>query len=118
MFRSRIILSAGLLALGASLAEPAAHAADAPKTQYLPLLTYRVGPYAPSGIPSWAGMLDTIRYYNEVLGGVDGVKISTEECETGWLPEKGIECYERMKDGRDGSPVPMIVPDWRRSPTR
>ena len=111
MFRSSTTLAAGLLALGASLAAPAAHAADAPKTQYLPLLTYRVGPYAPSGIPSWAGELDTIRYYNEVLGGVDGVKISTEECETGWLPEKGIECYERMKDGRNGSPVPMIVPD-------
>jgi branched-chain amino acid transport system substrate-binding protein len=107
---SRRTTLAGLLALGIGLAGPAASAAAQPQTQYLPLLTYRVGPYAPSGIPIWAGFLDTIRYYNEVLGGVDGVKIVTEECETGWLAEKGVECYERLKGGRDGSPVPLIHP--------
>jgi branched-chain amino acid transport system substrate-binding protein len=100
---------AGALALTAGFAG-SAFAAEAPQEQYLPLLTYRVGPYAPSGVSIWAGFLDTIRYYNEQKGGVDGVKIVTQECETGWLAEKGVECYERLKGGRNGSQVPFILP--------
>lgn len=96
-------------ALAAIAVTPAAFADPAPE-QYLPLFTYRVGPYAPSGISIWAGFLDTIRYVNEIEGGVDGVKIVTEECETGWLAEKGIECYERLKGGKNGSPVALIHP--------
>jgi branched-chain amino acid transport system substrate-binding protein len=103
----RKIAAAALLA--AMLTTPVAFAAS-PPDQYLPLLTYRVGPYAPSGVQIWAGFLDTIRYFNEVKGGVDGVKIVTEECETGWLAEKGVECYERLKGGKNGSPVPFIHP--------
>ena len=98
------------LALGAAVTTGPARAADAPPAQFIPLLTYRVGPYAPSGVSIWAGFLDTVRYYNEQKGGVDGVKIVTQECETGWLAEKGVECYERLKDGLNGSPVPFILP--------
>ncbi len=97
------------VAFAAALAAPPVFAQSAPE-QYLPLLTYRVGPYAPSGISIWAGFLDTVRYFNEVEGGVDGVKIVTEECETGWLAEKGVECYERLKGGKNGSPAPLMLP--------
>ena len=44
-------------------------AADAHQGQQLvPVLTYRTGPYAPSGIPFIGGLLDYIRYVNEVQG--------------------------------------------------
>ncbi|MET1027839.1 MAG: ABC transporter substrate-binding protein [Dongiaceae bacterium] len=85
--------------------------AQAAGEQYLPLLTYRVGPYASSGIPVWAGYIDYLNYVNEVEGGINGVKIVFDECETGWLAEKGVECYERVKDGRNGAPVAIVFPN-------
>jgi branched-chain amino acid transport system substrate-binding protein len=36
--------------------------------QFVPVLTYRTGPYAPSGIPFIGSLLDYIRYVNEVQG--------------------------------------------------
>jgi branched-chain amino acid transport system substrate-binding protein len=109
-FRAFVFGAVSALTMSAAAAASPAHAANAAAAQYLPLLTFRVGPYAPSGVSIWAGFLDTVRYYNEQLGGVDGVKIATQECETGWLAEKGVECYERVKDGHNGSPVPFILP--------
>ncbi|ABY31879.1 ABC transporter substrate-binding protein [Methylorubrum extorquens] len=78
--------------------------------QYIPLATYRVGAYASSGTPVWGGTIDYLRYLNEVEGGINGVKLTWEECETEWAVEKGVECYERLKGGRDGSPVPLFLP--------
>ncbi len=34
---------------------------------------------------------------NERDGGINGVKISFEECETGYATDRGVECYERLK---------------------
>jgi len=101
------------LALAASSIGIAAFAgtAQAAGEQYLPLLTYRVGPYASSGIPVWAGYIDYLNYVNEVEGGINGVKIAFDECETGWLAEKGVECYERVKGGRNGAPVAIVFPN-------
>ncbi len=56
----------------------------------LPLATYRVGAYASSGVQVWAGMIDYLRYINEVEGGINGVKLVWQECETEWTAEKGI----------------------------
>ena len=83
--------------------------AQAAGEQYLPLLTYRVGPYASSGIPVWAGFRDYLTYINEAEGGINGVKIVFDECETGWLAEKGVECYERVKGGLNGAPAALWV---------
>ncbi len=100
------------LALAASIGIAAfAGTAQAAGEQYLPLLTYRVGPYASSGIPVWAGYIDYLNYVNEVEGGINGVKIAFDECETGWLAEKGVECYERVKGGRNGAPVAIVFPN-------
>ena len=30
-------------------------------------------------------------------GGINGVKITFEECETGYATDRGVECYERLK---------------------
>jgi branched-chain amino acid transport system substrate-binding protein len=88
-------------ALGLSLISTSLSAAE----QYVPLPTYRVGPYASSGALWWAGTLDYFRYINEVEGGINGVKIKYEEFETEWSPDRTVEVYERVKKGKDGSPL-------------
>ena len=93
----------------AALAIGAESRAD-PAKQYFPLATFRVGAYASSGIPVWAGEIDYFRYVNDVEGGINGVKLVWDECETEWAVEKGVECYERVKGGKDGSPVPIFLP--------
>jgi branched-chain amino acid transport system substrate-binding protein len=64
---------------------------------YVPLLTYRTGPFAGSGIPIADGMHDYLNMLNERDGGIGGVKIAIEECETGYDTKKGVECYESTK---------------------
>ena len=65
--------------------------------QFLPHLVYRTGPYAPNGIPFANGVADYWTLINERDGGINGVKIVFEECETGYATDKGVECYERLK---------------------
>ncbi len=67
------------------------------KEQFFPLLVYRTGPYAPNGTPWANGKQDYIKLINARDGGVNGVKITYEECETGYATDKGVECYERLK---------------------
>jgi branched-chain amino acid transport system substrate-binding protein len=80
----------------AGLVSPAAVAAEA-KEQFFPLLVYRTGPYAPNGTPWANGKQDYIKMINARDGGINGVKITFEECETGYATDKGVECYERLK---------------------
>src|SRR5215831_12797493 len=51
---------------------------------YVPLLTYRTGPFAGSGIPIANGMHDYLTMLDERDGGVGGVRINVDECETGY----------------------------------
>jgi branched-chain amino acid transport system substrate-binding protein len=76
-----------------ALAVPAA----AEEGIYVPLLTYRTGPFAGSGIPIANGMHDYLTMLNERDGGIGGVKLNVEECETGYDTKKGVECYEQIK---------------------
>lgn len=71
--------------------------------QFIPLLVYRTGSFAPLGIPWADGKLDYLKLVNERDGGVNGVKIVYEECETGYSTDKGVECYERMKNDHGGA---------------
>src|SRR5882757_9323742 len=68
------------------------------KEQFFPLLAYRTGPYAPNGTPWANGKQDYIKMINARDGGINGVKITFEECETGYATDKGVECYERLKN--------------------
>ena len=63
----------------------------------MPLLTYRTGPFAGSGIPIANGMNDYLQMLNERDGGIGGVKLVVEECETGYDTKKGVECYEQVE---------------------
>lgn len=95
-----LALTAALVAgtVGTLLAPSLAQAQA--KEQFFPLLVYRTGPYAPNGTPWANGKQDYIKYVN-ATGGINGVKIAFEECETGYATDKGVECYERLK-GRPG----------------
>lgn len=91
MLRATLILAA---AVGVTAA---AAPAQAQNEQYMPALVYRTGPYAPNGIPFANGVIDYWNMINERDGGINGVKLTPEECETGYATDKGVECYERMK---------------------
>ena len=67
------------------------------KEQFFPLLSYRTGPYAPNGIPWANGKQDYLKLINARDGGINGVKVTYEECETGYATDRGVECYERLK---------------------
>ena len=70
---------------------------------FVPVLVYRTGAYAPNGIPWADGYVDYLKLVN-AKGGVNGIKIAFEECETGYATDRGVECYERLK-----SKKPVIV---------
>ena len=104
---STAALIGALLLATTSLSGAPARAADHEGQQLFPLFSYRTGPYAPSGIPQWAGYRDYFNYLND-KGGVDGVKIFVQECETAYTVERAFECYERYKNGYDGAPVAVL----------
>ena len=64
---------------------------------FTPNLSYRTGPFAATGIPLMNGQADYMNMLNARDGGVGGVMIDFEECETGYSTEKGVECYEKTK---------------------
>jgi branched-chain amino acid transport system substrate-binding protein len=64
---------------------------------YIPLLTYRTGGFAVSGVQIGSGMADYLNMLNERDGGIGGVKLHVEECETAYDTKKGVECYEQVK---------------------
>ena len=64
--------------------------------QYVPLLSYRVGPYGSNGTSFYGAMIDYMTLVNS-SGGINGVKLVWEECETEYNPSRGVECYERLK---------------------
>ena len=80
-------VSLALLAQGALAAEE----------QFFPIVSYRVGPYGANGQSFYGGFVDYLNYVNLKDGGVNGVKIVWEECETEYNNAKGVECYERLK---------------------
>ncbi len=83
------------LALLAAVAAGASFAAGevlAQNEQFIPRLVYRTGPYATNGIPFADGYVDYLDMVNARDGGVNGVKITYEECETGYNNDKGVEC--------------------------
>jgi len=88
----------GAAALGAAALPAAVQAQE----QFIPLLSYRVGDYAAGGSGFYGGMID---YFNLVngKGGINGVKITFEECETGYVPARAVECYERLKKKNGGA---------------
>jgi len=92
--KSSLTILAGVAMLVAS---PSVFAAGNEKTIFIPSFAYRTGPYAPSGIPIANGLVDYFNLVNERDGGINGVKIVYEECETQYKTDLGVECYEKLK---------------------
>ncbi len=65
--------------------------------QFVPILSYRVGAYAAGGSGIFGGYIDYMNYVNMKQGGINGVKLVWEECETEYNNSRGVECYERLK---------------------
>src|SRR5207249_11158180 len=80
----------------------AAGVAEAQNEQFIPVLSYRVGPYAAGGSGYYGGAIDYWTLVN-MTGGVNGVQLKLEECETEYNASKGVECYERLKKKSGGA---------------
>lgn len=91
--RLRAFTAAAALAAATVLSTPAAFADE----QYFPLQSYRVGPYAAGGTGFFGGFIDYMNLINIRDGGVNGVTLTWDECETQYEVERGVECYERQK---------------------
>jgi branched-chain amino acid transport system substrate-binding protein len=83
--------------VGALLLAAALPAGAQPNEQFIPAAFYWVGPYAAGGSGISAGLLDYLSLVNERDGGVGGVKLVWEKCETEYNNTRGVECYERLK---------------------
>ena len=55
------------------------------------------GHMPPSGIPVANGFRDYYNLLNKRDGGINGVKIGFEECETKYNTKLGVEFYEKLK---------------------
>ena len=86
-FKSALLGIALLAVAGAALAQ---------NEQFIPILSYRIGPSAAGGSGYYGGAIDYFTLVN-INGGINGVKLKWEECETEYNPSKGVECYERLK---------------------
>ena len=91
--KKAVLVGAATLAASLGLAATA----SAQNEQFIPGLVYRTGAYAPNGIPFADGAADYITLLNARDGGINGVKLIFEECETGYATDRGVECYERLK---------------------
>jgi branched-chain amino acid transport system substrate-binding protein len=89
--------SKALAVLAATTVALVSTSASAQNEQFIPANGYWVGPYAPGGSGFFGGMVDYMNLINNRDGGVNGVKLTTEKCETEYNNARGVECYERSK---------------------
>lgn len=103
--KAAALAAAAVAALGAA---PDALAQSANEI-FVPVLVYRTGPYAPNGVPWADGFVDYLKLINARDGGVNGIKIAFEECETGYQTDRGVECYERLKSKKPVAVNPLAT---------
>ena len=99
----KIAIAAAIAATGLSSLVTSTLAQAQAAEQFIPLLVYRTGQFAPLGIPWADGKQDYLKLINARDGGVNGVKLTYEECETAYDAAKGVECYERLKNKGTGA---------------
>jgi branched-chain amino acid transport system substrate-binding protein len=90
-------LKMAALAAGALAGSWYVPGAQAQEGAFIPTFVYRTGAFAPNGIPIADGFKDYFTLLNERDGGIEGVRIIHEECETNYDTKVGVECYERVK---------------------
>jgi branched-chain amino acid transport system substrate-binding protein len=65
--------------------------------QFLPILGTREGAIKSVQLALANGSIDYMTFLNERDGGINGVPLVWEECETVWDVTRGIACYEHLK---------------------
>ena len=100
--RSLLLATAGIAVGVTGMIE--SKAAFAAKEVFFPVMVYRTGAYAPSGVPIANGFRDYYDLLNKRDGGIEGNKVVWEECETKYNTKIGVECYEKLK-GKHGGAV-------------
>jgi len=75
-------------ALAFALAAPGLSLAQ--NEQFVPANFYWVGPYAPGGSGFGGGIIDYMALLNERDGGINGVKLTWEKCETEYNNARGV----------------------------
>jgi branched-chain amino acid transport system substrate-binding protein len=91
-----LALAAAIASVGLSSAVFSTAAQAQAQEQFFPVLVYRTGAYAANGNPWANGYVDYLKLVN-AQGGINGVKLTYEECEFGYATDRGVECYERLK---------------------
>lgn len=97
-----VLMTAGAAVLSSPLWSVPSKAEEA---QFFPGLQYRSGAYAPNGIHFANGFADYLEMLNARDGGINGVRIHYEECDTAYNNDRGVECYERLKDAGPSDPA-------------
>lgn len=103
------LAAAAALALGALPTAPA----SAQEEQYMAVPSSRVGPYSAMGTGYYGGIIDYMTYVN-MTGGVNGVMLTWQECETEYDAARTVECYQRLLNGPNGQK--MVVFDTLGTP--
>jgi len=93
--RTMLMAAAGTAIAVTAIME--AKIASAQETQFFPMLTYRTGPFAPNGIPIANGFRDYYKLINARDGGINGVKIAWEECETKYNTKRRNELRRKRR---------------------
>jgi branched-chain amino acid transport system substrate-binding protein len=99
-----LAISTVVFAAGLATVLPAPSVLAQSTEQFFPALVFRTGAYAPNGAPWADGYVDYLKLTN-ARGGINGVKVSFEECETAYATDRGVECYERLKGKNGGATV-------------
>jgi branched-chain amino acid transport system substrate-binding protein len=86
----------GILAAGTLMAASAISSSATAQEQYFGIPSIRVGPYSAMGTGYYGGIIDYLNYVNMKQGGVNGVKLTYEECETEYNAARTVECYQRL----------------------
>lgn len=85
-----------MMAIGVASAKPEKEVSSPGTEQFVGVPSYRVGPYAAGGTGVFGGMIDYFQHVNQA-GGVNGVRLVWEECETEYNISRGLACYDRLK---------------------
>jgi len=104
MIKRRSWVSAIALLLAWLAAAPACAAGE----QFVPVFTGREIA-GPAGALAPAGMVDYLRMLNRRDGGINGVKLAWEECETAFDDQRGVACFDHLKD-RGAQGAAILVP--------
>ena len=105
--RSSILATAVATLLAAAAATTAGVASAA--EIFVPHLVYRSGAYAPNGVPWANGGADYFNMINARDGGINGVKIRYEECETGYATDRGGRGEGRVSQMRHRFRLPFLI---------